>query len=59
VHDVGGKRELEREQDPSGEFEPDLPSAELVRGAPTTAMIAWDAPSATTTTAPTSMASAM
>lgn len=33
VHDVGGERELEREQDPSGEFEPDLPSAELVRGA--------------------------
>ena len=33
AHDVGGKREFQRQQDPSGEFQPDLPAMHLVGGA--------------------------
>ena len=33
AHDIGGQRELQREQDPGGEFQPDLAAAQLVGGA--------------------------
>jgi hypothetical protein len=62
AHKIRGERELKREQDPSGKFEPDLAprisSAVRVNTAPTSPVSACRAPKVTMSTAPASMASA-